>query len=157
MNRGLPIVIGLGVAVGALAVGRFLWRKPLDGNRWDRQQRWLIVTVDRPRDEIPPGEVWSRPLADWADSIDVELRRAPGDKGTEIAVRLRDAERDRRGFLGSRSQVRDIRSALRRTKQLLETGEILRVDPQPHGRRRTTPGSAVVAAVTKRSEREGTL
>ena len=50
-----------------------------------------------------------------------------------------------------------IRAALREAKQLIEVGEVLRVDPTPHGRRKATPTGAVVEAATKRAAGEGVL
>ena len=50
-----------------------------------------------------------------------------------------------------------VRAALREAKQLIEVGEVLRVDPAPHGRRSPTPTGAVVEAATKRAGGEGLL
>ncbi|MFI5894971.1 hypothetical protein ACIA5D_33220 [Actinoplanes sp. NPDC051513] len=72
------------------------------------------VTVARPVDYVTahlPAE-----LTDLADAIDLELRAAPGDRGTEIHVRRRsDAVSDG-----------DIRRALRTGRSLLEAGDVLR-------------------------------
>jgi hypothetical protein len=53
--------------------------------------------------------------------------------------------------------VRDIRAALRRSKQLIEVGEVLRVDPAPHGRRSPSPLGAIVEGATRRADKEGLL
>jgi hypothetical protein len=50
----------------------------------------------------------------------------------------------------------DLRSALRRAKQLIEVGEVLRVDPAPHGKRTASPG-VVLEAVTRRASKGGVL
>jgi hypothetical protein len=50
-----------------------------------------------------------------------------------------------------------LRAALREAKQLIEVGEVLRVDPVPHGRRKATPTGALVDVATRRSNEEGVL
>ncbi|MEU8612402.1 hypothetical protein AB0C29_30865, partial [Actinoplanes sp. NPDC048791] len=49
----------------------------------------------------------------------------------------------------------DVRSALRRAKQLIEVGEVLAVDPVPHGDRTPTPGGALVEAWTRVAPKAG--
>ena len=111
---------------------------------------WLAVTVlCEPSDldtAAPPA-----PLAELGDRIEVRVTAAPDGKGTELAARLRDPaptgsalERLR----GSDPQA-DLRSALRRAKQLVEVGEVLAVDPAPHGERTATPGGKLLEAWTK--------
>jgi hypothetical protein len=98
-----------------------------------------------------PDGILPTPLADLGDEIEVEVRRAPGDKGSELRARLRTmspADQESRGR---------VRAALRQSKQLIEVGEVLRVDPVPHGRRTHTPTGAVVDRLTARSDKEGTL
>jgi hypothetical protein len=53
--------------------------------------------------------------------------------------------------------VGELRSALRRAKQLIEVGEVLAVDPTPHGKRSATPGGLALEAVTRRTPKEGVL
>ena len=50
---------------------------------------------------------------------------------------------------GHASVQADLRSALRRAKQLIEVGEVLAVDPAPHGKRTATPGGVLLEAWTK--------
>ncbi|MCU0154131.1 hypothetical protein N8H10_15265 [Curtobacterium flaccumfaciens pv. poinsettiae] len=78
----------------------------------------------------------------------MEARPAPGDRGTELRARFRGGAPDARGRL---------RAALREAKQLIEVGEVLRVDPVPHGRRKATPTDALVDVATRRSNEEGVL
>jgi hypothetical protein len=72
------------------------------------------VTVFRPLDHVaanmPPQ------LIELGDGIEVDLRPAPGDRGTEIHVRQVD-----RGVSAG-----DIRRALRTGRSQLETGDVLR-------------------------------
>jgi hypothetical protein len=117
---------------------------------------WLAVTVLGEPSEINITQL-PAPLAELGDRIEVRVRPAPGGKGTELAARLRD----RRSSGTALSRVTggdpqaDLRSALRRAKQLIEVGEVLAVDPAPHGKRTATPGGALLEAWTKVAPRAG--
>jgi hypothetical protein len=50
-----------------------------------------------------------------------------------------------------------VRIALREVKQLIEVGEVLRVDPTPHGVRPRTLTGMVVEFAAKRAPGEGVL
>jgi hypothetical protein len=123
---------------------------------------WLVVTVLLPPEQVeaagPP-----QPLAELGDRVEVRVTPAPGDKGTELAARLRAATGGSgNGGNSSRDEagapsVADLRSALRRAKQLLEVGEVMAVDPAPHGHRSRTPGGALLEAATRRAGKEGVL
>lgn len=117
---------------------------------------WLAVTVlcepsDIDQDALPA------PLAELADQIEVQVRPAAGDKGTELCARLRQrpqtASAPRR--LSGEDAEGEIRSALRRAKQLIEVGEVLAVDPAPHGERTPTPGGALLESWTKNAPEGG--
>ncbi|WP_029432267.1 hypothetical protein [Blastococcus sp. URHD0036] len=116
---------------------------------------WLAVTVFREPAEIDPAQL-PAPLAEFGDRIEVRVRPAPGGKGTELAARLRDrpsgsaAQR-----LSGKDPQADLRSALRKAKQLIEVGEVLAVDPAPHGKRSATPGGALLEAWTKVAPKAG--
>lgn len=111
---------------------------------------WLAVTVHRDRAEVDESAL-PAPLAELADRIEVRLRPAPGDKGTELAARLRGgapaASAPQR--LTGQDPQSELRSALRRAKQLIEVGEVLAVDPAPHGDRTPTPGGALLESWTQ--------
>jgi hypothetical protein len=119
------------------------------------------VTVCKQAGEVAPGGVLPRPLAELGDAVEVRITPAAGAKGTELAARLRDPEPSGLGGAAARVAGRDprqaIRSALRESKQLLEVGEILRVDPQPAGRRTPTPAGKLLEAITRRAAGEGVL
>jgi hypothetical protein len=84
-----------------------------------RQDRWNVVTVNlAPADVMPDGRL-PGPLAEMADEIEVQVRPAPADKGTELLVRFAGAHQGDRGRL---------RTALRDAKMILETGEVLESD-----------------------------
>ena len=116
---------------------------------------WLAVTVFREPSDIDVAAL-PAPLAEFGDRIEVRVRPAAGDKGTELSARMRDqpsgSALDR--LSGSDPQA-DLRSALRRAKQLIEVGEVLVVDPAPHGKRTATPGGVLLEAWTKVAPKAG--
>jgi len=101
------------------------------------------------------------PLAELGDLVEVAVRQAPGGKGSELRARLRSSEPSGVPSAAARVSGDDprqrVRAALREAKQLIEVGEVLRVDPNPHGRRTPTPTGAIVEAATKRAGGEGLL
>jgi hypothetical protein len=116
---------------------------------------WLVVTVLAEPSDIDTAAL-PVPLAEFGDRIEVRVHPAAGGKGTELAARLRDQPSS--GALsrlsGSDPQG-DLRSALRRAKQLIEVGEVLAVDPAPHGKRTATPGGTLLEAWTKAAPKAG--
>jgi hypothetical protein len=125
------------------------------------RSRWRSVTINKTAEEVMPGGRVPEPLAALGDRIEVQVRTAPGGKGTELAARLRQPEPGGPGSLASRASGDDprqqVRSALRQAKQLIEVGEILRVDPAPHGTRSATPTGKLVEVATRRAGGEGVL
>ena len=119
---------------------------------------WLAVTVLREPSEIPASPP-PPPLGAFGDRVEVRVRPAPSDKGTELAVRLRGDQPSAAAptrLLGSDPRA-ELRSALRRAKQLLEVGEVLAVDPVPHGDRTPTPGGVLLEAWTRIAPKAGVL
>jgi hypothetical protein len=88
-----------------------------------------VVTVDRPPEQVLPDGRLPAPLARLGAGVQVDLRPAPGGRGTELAARAPDG-----GFTGMAAHlVGDdpdllVRRALREARQLVETGEPLRAD-----------------------------
>ncbi|MPQ98275.1 hypothetical protein GB931_10170 [Modestobacter sp. I12A-02628] len=107
-------------------------------------RRWRAVTVCVPELPGPFPE-----LDALGPRIEVRTTPAPRDLGTELAARFPAG--------GSSDEIGELRAALRRTKQLIETGEVLRVDPQPHGHRKKTPQGAALEGVAQTAPREGVL
>ncbi|MEU2347919.1 hypothetical protein [Modestobacter sp. NPDC049651] len=128
--------------------------RPAGGGR--TASGWLAVTVNREPADVDTAQL-PAPLAEFGDRIEVQVRPAPGGKGAELAARLRD--RPSKGTVLSRlngsDPQADLRSALRRAKQLIEVGEVLAVDPAPHGKRTATPGGALLEAWTKKAPKAG--
>jgi hypothetical protein len=117
---------------------------------------WLAVTVFVEPSDIDTEKL-PAPLAEFGGQIEVRVSSAADGKGTELAARLRDRRRSGTALsrlTGSDPQA-DLRSALRRAKQLIEVGEVLAVDPAPHGERTATPGGLLLEAWTKVAPKAG--
>ena len=156
------------VAIGGLAAaggGAALLIGRLSGSRWagrvvgngyrptgtavggERADHWLVVTVNRPPQEVQAGNDLPGPLAGLGDGVEVRIRPAPADKGAEISARPRGPS--------GKDYRQKVRKALRETKQILETGEVLSPDRPPTTK--DTPGGKLLGAATSRSRREGLL
>jgi len=110
-------------------------------------RRWRVVTVLTDPEQLAtttPG-----PLAAFGARLEVRVTPAPGDRGAELAARFR-------GPVGE-EEIGDLRAALRESKALVEVGEVLRVDPQPHGHRPNTPQGAALEGMTEAAPKEGVL
>jgi hypothetical protein len=142
LRRGVVVV---GVGAGVVAVRRITARQRGDGAaRRAGGDRWHTLTINRSPEEVAPGGRLSGPLAEFSDAVEVKVRPAPGDRGTEVAARvLRNGS------------VQRLREALRQTRQLAETGEVLSPDKPPTTRR--TPTGIPLELVTRRARGEGRL
>jgi hypothetical protein len=121
--------------------------------------RWLAVTVNREPGDLQIDKL-PAPLQAYGDRIETRISAAPGDRGTELAVRLREqpGEQDAGGSVPARlagdDPRQDLRRALREAKALLETGEVLRPDePTTHD----TPGGRLIGLLSRRAGGEGVL
>jgi hypothetical protein len=159
----LIITAALAVGGGAAVLVRHLQRRVAadPGEAAEPRNRWRAVSINRNPDEVMPENRVPAPLADLGDLVEVEVRPAPGGRGSELRARLRSPEPAGVASAAARLSGDDprqrVRAALREAKQLIEVGEILRVDPTPHGRRTATPTGALVDAATKRAGGEGLL
>lgn len=120
-----------------------------------RADRWLTVTVNRPPQEISTEDGLPGPLAELGDGVEVRIRPAPADKGTEISARPRSSAGGHQAKNSGEDPRQKARKALRETKQILETGEVLSPDRPPTTK--DTPGGKLLGAATKRARREGLL
>ncbi|MEU7885496.1 hypothetical protein AB0B54_08335 [Microbispora bryophytorum] len=150
------LVAGAALAAAGLAVARWVaarGRVPAAAKDPLESSRWLGVTVNRPPDEVAPAGHLPEPLA----QVDAEVRmnRAPGDRGTEIYARPREHRAGADGVL-ARLRGEDprtgIRTALRETKSLLETGDVLRSDEEIATTRPTLPGKVLDMALGRAAE-----
>jgi hypothetical protein len=117
---------------------------------------WLAVTLLRQPSDVDTANL-PAPLAELGDQIEIRVRPAAGDKGTELAARLRDRKSSGTALdrLSGSDPQSDLRSALRRAKQLIEVGEVLAVDPAPHGKRSDTPPGKLLETWTKVAPKAG--
>ncbi|WP_370516918.1 hypothetical protein [Micromonospora sp. HM134] len=93
--------------------------------------RWQVVTVGVPAAELLPGGRWPEPLRPLAGAVELDLRPAPGGRGTELAVRPLGGLAALPGMAAH--LVGDdpdgyLWQVLRAVRQLVETGEVLRAD-----------------------------
>jgi uncharacterized membrane protein len=152
-----------GLAAGgggaALLFGRRVMsdgRTQTDGQPTDR---WHAVTVYRSPEQVVAGGQLPQPLAELGDRVEVQVRPAPGNRGTEIHGRVRArvptgvAETVAR--LAGTDPRQPLRAALRDTKMLLETGEILQPDRPPTARR--TLRNLPLQLAIRRARSEGRL
>ncbi|MEV0879563.1 hypothetical protein AB0I85_17220 [Micromonospora echinofusca] len=133
---------GVGAALALAAAGRALAVRRR-GSAWPRAAgadprpgRWQVVTVDRAPGDVLPGGRWPEPLRRLGAAVQVELRPAPGCRGTELAARPVPgaAPAGLAAHLVGDDPGLLVRRALREAKQLAETGEVLRADRRPADR-----------------------
>jgi hypothetical protein len=156
LARGAVLAAAAG---GGMAATRILRARRAPGGGSGDRQRWHTLTVNLPPEEVAPGGRLPDPLARLGDTVDIEVRPAPADKGTEIAVKLRDGEPSGAKGLTSRFTRDDprwpVRRALRETRSLLETGEVLLPDAPTTTRR--TLRSRPLEFSTRHGREEGLL
>jgi hypothetical protein len=145
------------VTAGGYAAGRALTARSY--GRWPGSLRhaklpgWLVVTVHvSPAEVAAPAGHLPEPLDRLGDGVEVQIRPAPGDRGTELRARPRPTQ----GHAAPGPQAwRELRVALRHSKQLIETGEILR--PDEPSTTRDTPLSRPLAYAIRHAQEEGRL
>lgn len=109
---------------------------------------WKAVTVLADAESVRPGGRWPEPLAALEDRLEIALRPASRDRGTELHARFRP---------GEQADPEALRVALRDTKSLIEAGLVQRADPAPHGARKPTPFGIAQDAIESRSKGMGLL
>jgi hypothetical protein len=109
---------------------------------------WKAVTVLADAESLRPGGRYPQPLAALEDRLEIALRPASRDRGTELHARFRP---------GEHRDPEALRAALRDTKSLVEAGIVQRADPAPHGTRKPTPFGIGQDAVESRSKGMGLL
>jgi hypothetical protein len=139
-----------GAAVGVTAARRASGTE----QHGDDENRWLLVTVNRPFDELdqasPPA-----PLAELGDRVELRVQPAGGDKGTELGARLRDpGPSNAAARLAGQDPRQEVRRALRAAKSLLETGDVLQPEPPST---HPGPGGKLVQRASRLAGGEGRL
>ncbi|SEG56316.1 hypothetical protein SAMN04489712_106303 [Thermomonospora echinospora] len=131
------VAVGVAKRLKARAVGKLLYE---DG-------RWFVVTVNCPPERL--SDPLPEPLERLRDNVELRMSPAPGGRGTELAARPRNGV-----VAGALDRIRGddprqaVRAALRETKSLIETGEVLRPDTPP------TTGATLLEPATRRATGE---
>ncbi|OLR93489.1 hypothetical protein [Actinokineospora bangkokensis] len=133
------------MAAGAAAVAGAVRKSRTGPAHDDDQPRWLGVTVYAAPADVPTGASLPEPLARFGDGVEVVVRPAPGDKGTELMAKA----------IGRGVRTGELRAALRDAKSLIETGEVVQPDAHPS----THPGPAgrLLSAVNAHAKEVGRL
>jgi hypothetical protein len=109
---------------------------------------WKSVTVLADAATVAPGGAYPAPLAALADRLEIRLRPASQDRGTEVHARaLRGADVD----------PQTLRAALRDAKSLVEAGVVQASAPRPHGHRPGTPFGAAIDTADAHAKGTGLL
>ncbi|MFI9122424.1 hypothetical protein ACIGW0_24065 [Streptomyces bikiniensis] len=147
----------LGASLGAAAAVVRARRHRPGGDDGDR---WLVVTVNRAVADVYEGGPPPRPLDRFGDDLEVRVRPAPGDHGTELSARLRrplpPGATSLPARLAGRDPRQEVRTALREAKALLEAGEVMLPDRPPTATG-GTPAGKLVGLLGRRSGGEGVL
>jgi hypothetical protein len=140
VKRGpLAVAVFAGVAAGTGAVVLARRRTGTTPNRWHS------VTVNCSPERLDPKPP---PLDELGFPVEIRIRPAPGDRGTELAARVAGDHPDA-------DAIRHLRRAVREARSLAEVGEVLLPDA-PATTHRTLIG-APLAAVTRHAREEGRL
>ncbi|MGV9883640.1 hypothetical protein [Streptomyces sp. NPDC003006] len=155
MTAGKSLWAAAGLAAGAAVVARRHKARPADPAAADR---WLTVTINLGPADVQADKLPS-PLREYGERIETRTSPAPGDRGTELAVRFAAPQskitRSVPARLAGADPRQDLRRALREAKALLETGEVMRPDAPPTTRK--TPGGKLVGLLSRRAGGEGVL
>ena len=89
------------------------------------------ITIRRARADVE--RAWGGFDAELAKSGDVRFAEAPGDQGTELHVGYEQRRLDRLKGLFGDEPAQDVKDELRRFKQVVETGDVVRSDGSPDG------------------------
>jgi uncharacterized membrane protein len=141
-NRRARTVFAI-ASVAAATVPDVLEARDLSGKQGEPREGMLVrkaVTVNRPREEVE--QAWAAASELREKVLDahaqVSFAEAPGGRGTELRVEL--VEAPPAGDLGAtvlkltgNDLATELGDDLRRFKQLVETGEVVRSDATPEG------------------------
>jgi hypothetical protein len=144
------------VAAAAIVAGRRLARGGRAQPAASARDRWHTITIFCEPERLgalPP------PLDELGEPVEVNIRPAPGDHGTELSARLTNRVPTGVRKLAARARdddpVRRLRRALREARSLAEVGEVLQPDTPPTTR--PTPTGAPLAYATRHAREEGRL
>lgn len=114
--------------------------------------RWHVITVNKPLEDVTVIGGLPEPLARLGDMVEVNMQPAPANQGTELSARL---IKDNMGKMNPREALRQLRTALRHSRMVLETGEISQADRNPSTQK--TIFNLPVRYVTRHGDGEGRL
>jgi hypothetical protein len=148
-----------GTSTAAVLAGQLVYRRGSRPTGGAHAEGWKSVTILAPRDRIYSAGRYPQPVQALATWLELRLEDAPGDRGTELHARLRPGPETGRQIRKATGAKPDnaLRIALRDSKQLVETGQILLVHPRPHGSRARTPGGLLVDFLERRAKGKGVL
>jgi hypothetical protein len=156
MNRTMMSLTAVAVGGAGVVLGRRLLRDAPPTARDDGRDRWHSVTVNCSPEQLGPEPP---PLDELGFPVEIRIRPAPGDRGTELAVRMVEpppaGAAKLLGKLRDDDPVRSIRRALREARSLAEVGEVLLPDA-PATTHKTLTG-APLAYATRHGREEGRL
>ena len=148
MNKtivGTATVVAAVITAGAVAARR--------GRAHDRWHTITIFCEPERLGSLPP------PLGELGEPVEVNIRPAPGDRGTELSARLINPVPAGAAKVAARMRdsdpVRRLRRALREARSLAEVGEVLLPDSPPTTR--PTATGAPLAYATRHAREEGRL
>jgi hypothetical protein len=148
-----------GTGVGVMRKASEEWHADWASWQGDKGNHWLVVTINKSPEEVGADGKLPEPLEKLRDRIDVKIRPAAGDKGTELAARLREPVPSGMEGLAARLSGNDprqeVRLALRQAKSLIETGEVLQ--PDKPGTTHPGPAGKLLQTLVQRSRGEGRL
>lgn len=156
MGVKTAVAVGaVGVAAAGLVARSLVKSKKETDGDGRHPEGWKAVTILGDAAEFTRSG-YPEPLGRMADVLDIRVDAAPGDKGFEVHARLREGA-DATAAVGDEDPEQALRAALRDTKQVIETGEILRATPRPHGHRPPTLFGAAVDEAEDDAKGEGVL
>ena len=135
-------------------LGRAQQRLRPGSGKGAKDRRWNVVTIEATPEEVLPGGQPPPLLAELRDAVELDIRPAPGGRGTELHARL---SRSAGSPADAELTQDDLRIALRRTKQMFEVGEVLQSVPRPEGKRPATLGGKLVDKAEEISDQKGVL
>ncbi|MEU8268955.1 hypothetical protein AB0B89_17525 [Sphaerisporangium sp. NPDC049002] len=142
-----------------LGVMRWLTSRQTKVRAQREASRWLMVTINRRPEEVVPDGRLPEPLARLGETIEVQVREAPGDRGTELGARpirpVPTGVDEVMARLAGEDPRQAVRRALRESKCLIETGEVLLPDEPPTTR--PMPTGRLVDLAAQRAGGEGPL
>ncbi|MFC4533418.1 hypothetical protein [Sphaerisporangium dianthi] len=149
------------MSLGGIGLGvmRWLSSRRTKARAHQAAGRWLMVTVNRRPEEVVAEGRLPEPLARLGDTIEVRIREAPGGRGTELGARplasTPTGVTEVLARLGGEDPRQAVRRALRESKCMIETGEVLR--PEAPATTRHTPAGRILDLAAQRAGGEGRL